>query len=49
MVTSGFPILVYGMLYLPTLNEIVEKQAAVAAWKAVKVGALQDLLEQYDD
>ena len=34
---------------LPTLNELVVKQAAVAAWKAVKGGALQDLLQHYDD
>ena len=34
---------------LPTLNEIVVKQAAVAAWKSVKGGALHDLLQQYDD
>ena len=34
---------------LPTLNEIVVKQAAVAAWKAVKGGALHDLLQLYDD
>ena len=33
---------------LPTLNEIVIKQAAVAAWKTVKGGALQDLLLLYD-
>ena len=34
---------------LPTLNEIVVKQAAVAAWKAVEGGALHDLLLPYDD
>ena len=34
---------------LPTLNEIIIKQAAVAAWKAVKGGALSDLLLPYDD
>ena len=34
---------------LPTLNEIVVKQAAVAAWKAVRGGALNDLLQVYDD
>ena len=34
---------------LLTLNELVVKQAAVAAWKAVKGGALHDLLQQYDD
>ena len=33
---------------LPTLNEIVVKQAAVAAWKAANGGALQDLLQPFD-
>ena len=34
---------------LPTLNEIVTRQAAIAAWKSVKGGALHDLLQLYDD
>ena len=34
---------------LPTLNEIVAKQSAVAAWKAANGGALEDLLQLYDD
>ena len=33
---------------LPTLNEIVVKQAAIAAWKAVNGGALNDLLQPFD-
>ena len=34
---------------LTTLNGLVVKQAAVAAWKAVKGRALHDLLQLYDD
>ena len=32
-----------------SLNELVVKQAAVAAWKAVNGGALHDLLHPYDE
>ena len=34
---------------LPTLNEIVVRQAAVASWKAARGGALEEVLESYDN
>ena len=34
---------------VPTLNEIVVRQSAMASWKATNGGALEDLLQTYDD
>ena len=34
---------------LPTVNEIVVRQSAVMAWRAVNGNALKDVLENYDD
>ena len=34
---------------LPSINEIVVRQSALASWKASQGGALQDLLQPYDD
>ena len=33
----------------PTLNEIMAKQAAVAAWRSQNRGPLDDILEPYDE
>ena len=34
---------------LPSINEIVVRQSAVASWKATQGGALKELLQPYDD
>ena len=34
---------------LPTVNEVVVRQSAISAWKAVNGGALGEVLEKFDD
>ena len=34
---------------LPTVNEVVVRQSAISAWKAVNGGALGEVLETFDD
>ena len=34
---------------LPSINEIVVRQSALASWKANQGGALEELLQPYDD
>ena len=37
------------LLKLPTVNQVVVRQAAVAAWKSTNGGTIQEVLELYDN